>query len=147
MSGLSMNEDKKIAALEGLINEMSAAMVELVEAVQGGGASAAEISTTLVEMLDLLAKRKDPAPQDLSVIADAIAKLQINVSAPQVTVKSNIDVKPTPIENIINVAPSSVQIVERAAQAPVDYEMRVTYDPQGRIESARMVAQPRKASA
>ena len=138
-----MSDDKKIAALEGLINEMSTAMAELVEAVQGGGASASEISTTLVEMLELLATRADPVPQDLSVIADAIAKLQINVNAPQVTVKSNIEVKPTPIENIIHVVPSTLQVMP-GERGLVDYDMSVEYDQQSRITKARLTAHPRK---
>jgi len=137
-----MSDENKIAALEGLINEMSAAMAELVEAVQGGGASAAEISTTLVEMLELLAKRQDPVPQDLSVIADAIAGLQIKVGAPQVTVQNTVDVSPTPIENIIHVAPPAVQIVS-GERVPVDYDMSVEYDMHNRITKARLVAHPR----
>lgn len=132
----------KLAAFESLMTEVSTALADVVDCLQSGRIDASEVSNTLVEMLGVM---QDFKPQDLGAIADAIAKLKINVSAPQVTVKNNIEVKPTPIENIIHVAPASVQIMDRSLMT--DYEMQVQYDGQGRIETARLVAVPRKASA
>lgn len=134
--------EAKLVAFESLMTEVSTALADVVDCLQSGRSNASEVSNTLVEMLGVMQAFK---PQDLGAIAAAIAKLQIHVNAPQVTVKSNIEVKPTPIENIIHVAPTPVHVMDRSP--PTDYEMKVQYDGQGRIETARLVAVPHKAAA
>jgi len=135
--------EAKLAAFESLMTEVSTALADVVECMQSGSANANEVSNTLVEMLGVMQAFKPQEPQSFQSIADAIAKLQINVSAPQVTVKSSVEVNPTPIENIINVAPSTLQIMP-GERGLVDYDMTVEYDQLNRITRTRLTALPRK---
>lgn len=122
------------------MTEVSSAMADIVETLQHGKSSNDEISTTLVDMLGLMADGQTGARSMDGVIA-AIQALRLNVAPARITVKNLIEVSPTPIQNIVNTAAPVVQVLEHA---PVDYEVKWQYDGMGRIESTRLIAQPRK---
>jgi hypothetical protein len=118
----------KADAFEALLNEMSTALADVVDAMQSGQESQSEIATTLVDLLQLLESRKPDT--SMADMCDAIKNLRIKAS--DVTVQVN----PTPI----TVAPPVVQIIERVQ--PGAYEVTFTYDNHDRLETARLVPLP-----
>lgn len=112
-------------ALDTLMNEISAALADVVQAMQAGQESQSEIATSLVELVQLMEARKTATP--ITELVDAIKAIRI--TAPDVTV----NVSPTPI----NMAAPVVQVIERAT--PGEYEMRFTYDHLDRLQTARLV--------
>lgn len=137
-----MSTTLKLQAFEALMTELSAALADIAETLQNGQASSEEISTTLVDLLSLMTERKDDS-HSMDGVTAAIQALRITVAPARVTVKNNIEVCPTPIQNIVNTPAPLVQLIERP---PVDYDVKWTYDGMGRIESTRLIAQPRKAA-
>ena len=144
-----MDDQAPLTAVESLLTEVSGALADLVQAAHDGQANSAEISATLIDLLAVLARRPDPVAADPlhhSELIEAIRAIRLDkLPAASVTVKNTVQVAPTPIENIVQVAPAVVQVIERAP--PVDYDMDVVYDTQGRITKARLLAKPRKALA
>lgn len=112
-------------ALDSLMNEISAALADVVQAMQAGQESQSEIATSLVELVQLMEARKTATP--ITDLVDAIKAIRI--TAPDVTV----NVSPTPI----NMAAPVVQVIERVT--PGAYEMTFTYDSLDRLETARLV--------
>ena len=136
-----MSTDAKLDAFELLMLEMSAAMADIVENLQQGRSSNDEISTTLVDMLELMAKRHE-GPNPIEGLTAAIQALRLDVAPAQVTVQNTVQVMPTPIENIVHVAPAAIQVIERAL--PVDYELLCTYDSHNRITRAVIARLPNR---
>lgn len=132
-----MNTDSPSQPLEALLNEVSSALADMAKAAEDGQVTGAEISATLIEMRELMAKRQASPPM-LDGVVEAIKALRLDIAPAQVTVQNQVEVLPTPIQNTIQAATPVVQILERAA--PVDYEMRVQYDTRGRIETAQLTA-------
>lgn len=133
-----MSNELKLQAFESLMLEIGTAMADIVEALQQGRSSNDEISTTLVDMLGLMAEGQT-GKQPMDGVIAAIKALRLNVAPAQI----RVEVLPTPINNIVNTAAPVVQVIERV---PVDYEVKWQYDGMGRIESTRIIAQPRKAA-
>ena len=144
-----MDDQAPLTAVESLLTEVSGALADLVQAAHDGQANSAEISATLIDLLAVLARRPDPVvadPARHTELVEAIRAIRLDkLPAATVTVQNTVQVDPTPIENTIHVAPSVIQVIERAM--PVDYDMDVDYDTQGRITRARLLAKPRKAAA
>ncbi len=111
----------KSTAFEGLLDELSSALAEMVSSMQAQHANSSEIAATLAEMLAVLESRKADTP--VESLTEAIKSLR------EVTIQVN----PTPI----HIAAPVVQVIER--QAPATYEMKFSYDKYDRLESARLV--------
>ena len=133
-------EDKQ-AAFEVLLNEVSGALSDIVVTAREGRASTEEIATSLADMLAVMERRNqdDRGAQGIREIVAAIRAIRIDipaVSAPQVTVKNEVNVSPTPVE--LHVAAPVVHVMDRPPQA--DYEMKIVYDAKDRIDSVRLIA-------
>ena len=113
-----MNQDKTVAFMD----EVSAALAEIVEAMQARNTSSDEISSALTDIVAAMEAPK--APDSSAKIAEAIKG--INFPTPKVSV----NVSPTPI----TVAPAEIRVIERAT--PSDYKLSVKYDTQHRITEA-----------
>ena len=114
----------KAQAFETLLNELSAALADVVDTMKTGQDSGNEIAAALADIVGLLESRKpDTAIPDLIEAVKAI-----RITAPDV----NVTVSPTPV----TVTPV-VQILERVK--PGAYEMTFTYDRHDRLETARLV--------
>ena len=114
----------KAQAFETLLNELSAALADVVDTMKAGQDSGNEIAAALADIVGLLESRKpDTAIPDLIEAVKAI-----RITAPDV----NVTVSPTPV----TVTPV-VQILERVK--PGAYEMTFTYDRHDRLETARLV--------
>ena len=114
----------KAQAFETLLNELSAALADVVDTMKTGQDSSNEIAAALADIVGLLESRKpDTAIPDLIEAVKAI-----RITAPDV----NVTVSPTPV----TVTPV-VQILERVK--PGAYEMTFTYDRHDRLETARLV--------
>ena len=112
----------KAQAFETLLNELSAALADVVDTMKAGQDSSNEIAAALADMVELLEKRKpDTAVADL---IEAVKAIRIQAPA--------VNVSPTPI----TVTPV-VEIIERVS--PGAYEMTFTYDRHDRLETARLV--------
>lgn len=107
----------KAQAFETLLNELSAALADVVDTMKAGQDSGNEIAAALADIVGLLESRKpDTAIPDLIEAVKAI-----RITAPDV----NVTVSPV------------VQILERVK--PGAYEMTFTYDRHDRLETARLV--------
>jgi hypothetical protein len=114
----------KAQAFETLLNELSAALADVVDTMKTGQDQGNEIAAALADIVGLLESRKpDTAIPDLIEAVKAI-----RITAPDV----NVTVSPTPV----TVTPV-VQILERVK--PGAYEMTFTYDRHDRLETARLV--------
>lgn len=76
----------KLEALEGLLGEVSTALVDLVGAMEARGEAGSATAAALIDLVSAIEKRKDP---DHSAIVAAIKGLQL---APR------IDVHPAPVQ-------------------------------------------------
>lgn len=112
-------------ALDTLMNEISAALADVEQAMRAGHESQSEIATSLVEIVQLMEARKTSTP--IAELVEAVKAIRI--TAPDVT----ITVSPTPV----TVAAPVVQIMERIK--PGAYEMTFTYDRLDRLETATLV--------
>lgn len=125
------------------MDEVGAALAEIVEALQARKTSSEEISAALSDIVEVMEKPKTSGSS--AKIAEAIKGLQIpaprvsvnvnptpvTVSAPNVTVSpAEVNVSPTPI----TISPSEIRVIERAS--PSDYKLSVKYDDQHRITEA-----------
>ncbi len=114
----------KAQAFETLLNELSAALADVVDTMKTGQDSGNEIAAALADIVGLLESRKPDTE-----IPDLIEAVKaIRITAPDV----NVTVSPTPV----TVTPV-VQILERVK--PGAYEMTFTYDRHDRLETARLV--------
>lgn len=119
MSGGMMDEQ-----LKSLVSEFSAAIADMVVAMQEKKAGTDEISASLADIgaaLDSLAKGASTEK-----LIEAVKGIRLQL--PDV----HINVSPTPIQNIVQ--PATVQILERVQ--PGDYKLSVTYDNHDRIVEA-----------
>ena len=111
-----MTAEAKLQAFEGLMNEVSAALAEIVDSMASGKESAVESSTALVEIVGLLEKRNKPIEE----VVSAIKALRLTVN-----------VEPTPL----TITPI-VQILERIQ--PGEYTFTFEYDNYDRLTHAKM---------
>ena len=144
MPGGLMNIEDKQAAFEVLLNEVSGALSDLVAVAKEGHTSMEEMASTLADMLGVMERRNEGAKgnaQGVAEIVAAIKAIRIEIPAvapPQVTVKNQINVNPTPIEFVVHAAAPVVHVMERPI--PIDYEMKIAYDANNRIDSVRLIA-------
>lgn len=114
----------KAQAFETLLNELSAALADVVDTMKAGQDSGNEVAAALADIVELLESRKsDTAIPDLIEAVKAI-----RIQAPAVTV----NVSPTPL----TITPV-VQVIERAKAGA--FEMRFTYDRDDRLQTAVLV--------
>ena len=114
----------KAQAFETLLNELSAALADVVDTMKAGQDSDNEVAAALADIVQLLESRKpDTAIPDL---IDAVKAIRIQAS--EVTV----NVSPTPL----TITPV-VQVIERAKAGA--FEMRFTYDRDDRLQTAVLV--------
>ena len=128
---MTMNQDKTVTFMD----EVSAALAEIVEAMQARNTSSDEISSALTDIVAAMEAPK--APDSSAKIAEAInginfptPKVSVNVSPTPINVNAPVTVNPTPI----TVAPAEIRVIERAT--PSDYKLSVKYDTQHRITEA-----------
>lgn len=110
--------------VKALLDELSSALADVVEAMKAGQDSSGEVAAALADMVQLLEKREPGT--DIAALAASVRAMRIQAS--DVTV----NVSPTPV----TVTPV-VQILERVQ--PGAYEMRFTYDRYDRLETAVLV--------
>lgn len=138
-----MNIEDKQAAFEVLLNEVSGALSDLVAVAKEGHTSTEEMASALADMLGVMQKRSEGTKgnaQGMAEIAAAIKAARIEIPAvapPVVHVKSEVNVEPTPIEFVVHATPV-VHVMERLPAA--DYEMKISYDANNRIDSVRLIA-------
>lgn len=114
----------KAQAFETLLNELSAALADVVDTMKARQDSGNEVAAALADIVELLESRKsDTAIPDLIEAVKAI-----RIQAPAVTV----NVSPTPL----TITPV-VQVIERAKAGA--FEMRFTYDRDDRLQTAVLV--------
>lgn len=118
-----MTTDDKFAAFEGLLDEIRAALCDVVCAMQEkqDSASMDEIAASLIDLAEVF-----KGGLDVNSLAAAIKSLRI--TAPEVVVHHNVTVSPTPIQN--NLPAPVVQFLERP-QANVS--LAFEYDQHDRI--------------
>lgn len=123
-----MDADKKMQGFETLLNETSAALAEMVEAIKAGQSSGDEIAATLADMVVAIEK-KSALP-----IGEIVAAIKaMRITAPAVT--HAVTVSPTPIQ----VLPAPVHIHERPA---FNIKSIPTYDRHGAITEILHVRVP-----
>ena len=109
---------------ESLLNETSAALAEMVEAIKAGQASQDEIAASLADMVAAIEAKSS---QPIAEIVEAIKAIRITAPA--------VNVSPTPIQ----VLPAPVHIHERAA---FNVKSIPTYDRHGAITEILHVRVP-----
>lgn len=93
--------DPKMAAFEGLMNEVSAALSDVVSALE----------------------RDDGADEKIAkAITEGLRALRIEAPKVTVTPEINVSVSPTPIQNNVNVPAPVVHITERESKGAVNVE-------------------------
>ena len=101
----------KAQAFEVLLDEISTALSDAVEAMKAGQQGQDEICSGLADILELLKARGER--NDVGALTEAIRGLKLTAPEVQVTVQ-----------------PAAVQVIERAPQA---YRMQAKYDDHDRL--------------
>lgn len=97
-----MTPEQKLEGFETLMGEVSGALADLVEFAKEGRAPMDEIASSMADLVATLEKRKE---QSLDALVAAVQALRIE--APVV----NVNVSPTPFQNIIQPAQVKVELM------------------------------------
>ena len=123
-----MGADSKIEASQELLDQISAAMADLVACANEKQKGIDEIASIMADILKVIESRKSGVG-----VEDMIKAIK------SIKIEPSINVNPTPINNIIQ--PSEVKIMDRMQ---CDYKLNLKYDSFDRITEAtiKMIPQP-----